>query len=180
MPGAIFIEGEEISLRTLEEEDADFLRSLNHDLDVRRFLGRVPKPSSLPQEKDRISSINESEEIIQFIIEHEGEEVGTVAIFDINYTYNSAEVGAFMVDPDIHGQGFGTEAMELILDYSFNQLNMHKIKGGYIEGNEASRKVQEKFGFQREGSERDEVFRNGEYKDINRMSILEDEWRKRR
>lgn len=177
MTGAKFLEGENVSLRTLEKEDAEFLRDLNHHPETRRYLGRVPKPSSVEQEEERIESITESDEIIQFIITNEGEKAGTIAIFDINNDYKTAEVGAFMVKPDYHGKGIGTEAMELVLSYSFDQLNMHRIQGGYIEGNTASKKVQEKFGFSEEGRERDAVFRNSEYKDIVRMSLLESEWR---
>jgi|APHM01.1.fsa_nt_gi Acetyltransferases, including N-acetylases of ribosomal proteins len=177
MSGAVFLEGETCNLRTLEKEDAEFLRNLNHNPKIRQYLGRTPEPNSVVEEKDRIDSINESDEIIQFIIEGEGEKVGTIAIFDINRTYRSAEVGAFMVEPSSHGKGIGTEAMKLILNYAFNQLNMHKITGGYIENNDASKIVQEKFGFQKEGREREEVYRNGKYKDIIRMSLLENEWR---
>lgn len=177
MPGAVFSEGENVNLRTLEEDDAEFLRNLNHDPDVREFLGRVPEPSSLRQEREKINSTNESDEIIQFIIEKDGEDVGTIAIFDINRTHKSAEIGAFMIKPGTHGNGLGTEAMKLTLEYAFNQLNMNRIQGGYLEGNEASKAVQEKFGFQKEGRERKAIFRDGEYKDIIRTSLLEEEWR---
>lgn len=177
MTGAVFIEGDSYNLRTLEQEDAEFLRNLNHNPDVRKYLGRVPKPNSVEEEKDRINSINESDEIIQFIIEKDSKPVGTIAIFDISRNYSSVEVGAFMVKPEFHGEGIGTDAMEKVLNYAFNQLNMHKITGGYIETNYPSKIVQEKFGFKEEGRERDAVFRDGEYKDIIRMSLLEHEWR---
>jgi len=177
MPGATFLEGEKADLRTLEQDDAEFLRNLNNNPEIRKYLGRVPRPKSVKQQETGISSKTESDDIIQFIIESEGDRVGTIAVFGINETYGSAEVGAFMIHPKYHGKGIGTEAMELILEYSFDNLNLHRIEGGYIESNTASKAVQEKFGFKKEGRERDAVFRNGEYKDIIRMSLLEDEWR---
>lgn len=177
MAGAVFLKDGDVNLRTLEIEDAEFLRNLNHSPEVRKFLGRVPQPDTVEEQEDKISEISGSDEIIQFIITYKGERAGTVAIFDINHIYSSAEVGAFMVKPEFHGEGIGTKTMELILGYVFESLNMHRVQGGYIEDNKASKKVQEKFGFIEEGRERDAVFRNGEYKDIIRMSLIEDEWR---
>lgn len=176
MAGAVFLEGENIELRTLEAEDAEFLRDLNHRTGIRRYLGRVPRPSSVKEEEERIEEITESDDIIQFIITQDGERSGTIALFDINETYRNCEVGAIMVEPESQGEGIGSEALETIIEYAFSDLNMHRVVGGYIEDNEASRRIQEKLGFTEEGVERDWVYRDGEYKDIVRTSLLEDEW----
>jgi hypothetical protein len=41
MPGPVFIEGEHVSLRTVEEEDVGFLQAQVNDARVRRPIGRV-------------------------------------------------------------------------------------------------------------------------------------------
>ncbi|MFB6216680.1 MAG: GNAT family N-acetyltransferase [Candidatus Aenigmatarchaeota archaeon] len=56
---------------------------------------------------------------------------------------------------------------------------MHRVAGGYLEDNEASRKVQGNFGFKEEGREREYKYRDGEYIDLVRMSLLEEEYRRR-
>lgn len=172
-----FLEKDDVSLRPLEKDDADLLRSLYTSPDIRGYLGRVPEPHSIQQAEQRIENVTESDEIIQFIIEKEDEPVGTIAIFGINRTYRHAEFGAFMMKPEMHGEGIGSTALEMLLKYAFDELNMHRIAGGYIEGNDASRRVQEKFGFVEEGCSRDYKYRDGEYLDLYRTSLLEDEWR---
>ncbi len=176
MAGAVFKQKRDVSLRPLEKEDAEFVRNLVQKPEVRKHLGRLPEPMSVEQSEDRIEQITEDDSIIQFIIQKESEPVGTIAIFKINRTYRHAEFGAFMVEPDRHGEGIGTVGLELLLEYAFDELGMHRIAGGYIEGNEASRKVQENFGFTVEGREREYKYRNGEYQDLVRMSLLEDEY----
>lgn len=169
----------DIKLRALEKEDAEFLRNLVQRPEVRKYLGRVPEPISLHREEDRIEQITEDDSIIQFIIEKEDEKVGTIALFDIDRTYKHAEFGAFMVKPERHGEGIGSTALELLLEYAFDELGMHRVAGGYLEDNEASRKVQGNFGFKEEGREREYKYRDGEYIDLVRMSLLEEEYRRR-
>ncbi len=166
-----------MALRAVEEEDAEFLQQLVHDPDIRVSLGRTPEPVSVSEEQQKIKEIHQNDSIIQFIIEKNGEKAGTIALFHIDRDYRKAEFGAFMVDPEKHGEGIGTTALKLLLDYAFDELNFHRIEGGYIEGNDASRRVQEKLGFSEEGRQRDAKYRDGEYLDIIRMSILEQEWR---
>ena len=140
-------------------------------------MGRTPEPLSIDQGKERIQNVQDDNSIIQFLIEKNGEKVGTIALFHIDRDYRKAEFGAFMVDPKHQGKGIGTKALELLLEYAFNELNLHRVEGGYIEDNDASRIIQEKFSFQKEGRQREAKFKDGEYVDIVRMSLLEDEWR---
>jgi len=80
------------------------------------------------------------------------------------------------IHPDFHGRGIGSKATQLIIKYAFETLNRHKVRGGYIEGNKASKRIQEKAGMQQEGKERDYKYVDGEWKDVIWMSILEDEY----
>lgn len=175
---AEFLREDEIVLRPIEKEDAQYLGKLFQNPDVRKYLGRVPHPHNSRQVEEKIEEITHNDNQIKFIIEKEGDEIGTIMLFDIDRTYRHAEFGAFMVEPEKHGEGIGTTALQLLLEYAFDELNMHRIAGGYIEDNDASRKVQERFGFKEEGKERDYKYRDGEYLDLVRMSLLEEEWRK--
>ncbi len=172
----MFLEKDGVSLRPAELEDAEFLREMIQHPDVRPHLGRVPEPMNLEQEKEYLESVSEEDDRMVFVIEKEGEPVGDIALMNINRTYRKCEFG-FAIHPEHHGEGIGTTALELVLEYAFDELNMHRVMGGYVEGNEASRRVQEKHGFKEEGRHRDYKFVDGEYRDVIRMSILEHEWR---
>lgn len=54
-----------------------------------------------------------------------------------------------------------TEAMETILKYGFDEMNLHRIEGYVAEYNTASIKLLEKFDFQKEGVMREHYFVDG-------------------
>lgn len=174
----MFLKDGNVRLRPIEKEDAEFLRDCINHPDVIKWLGIAPEPKNIDQEEEWIETKTSNENEVSFMIEYKDETVGEIALIDIHKYYRRARFG-FLMHPDYHGKGIGTKSLQMLLDYGFNQLNLHKIEGGHYEGNEASRRVQEKLGFQEEGRKRDEKFVDGEYKDLVLMSILEDEWKNR-
>jgi RimJ/RimL family protein N-acetyltransferase len=67
--------------------------------------------------------------------------------------------------------------MHLLLDYAFNQLNLHRVWLRVIEDNERAIHIYEKIGFQHTGRLRQCVFKQGYYQDLLLMDILRDEYR---
>jgi RimJ/RimL family protein N-acetyltransferase len=102
--------------------------------------------------------------------------IGTCSFMAIEKIHRSAEVGIFIGDKDYWNQGFGTEAMRILLKFGFEDLNFHRIWLRVLEGNHRARKSYLKAGFIEEGRYRKAEFRHGAYNDIILMSILQDEW----
>lgn len=169
-----FLEKDDVGLRPIEKEDKEFLQRLVQHPEVRDTIGRDPRPVNLVQEENHIESLD-GEEKESFLIMYDGEKAGSISIGDLDKAYRKSEFG-ISVHPDYHNQGVGAKATELIVKYAFETLNRHRLKGGYLEGNEASRRVMEKAGFTEEGRGRDFKYVNGEWKDVIWMSILEDEY----
>ena len=59
---------------------------------------------------------------------------------------NEAEIGYWIGEP-YWNKGYATKATNLLMDFAFNQLGLNKLWCGYYDGNEASKRVQEKCGF---------------------------------
>lgn len=174
MPGATFIEGEKIDLKTIEEEDLEFLRDTINNPDVRKFL-TVKTPKNLEQERDFFENVVSSDENVNLAISVDGEITGIISLNEDDKEDRVAEIGLW-INPDYHGNGYGTEAAELITDYGFNELNYHKIFAKAYETNEASKRIWEKLGFEREGVLRSHVFRRGSFEDTMIYGVLEEEW----
>lgn len=172
----MFLQKDDVTLRAVEKEDAGFLKECMEHPDVVYQLGRPPMPKSVGEEEEWIEELHEDDSKIAFMIEQNGDTVGEISLNDINREYRKARFG-FMIHPHFHGQGAGTKSLELILEYAFDYLNLHRVEGGFVEGNEASKKVQERCGLTEEGRERDGKYVHGEYRDIVIYSILEHEWR---
>lgn len=102
--------------------------------------------------------------------------IGTIGLKDINTINRSAVLGIFIGDKDYLSQGYGTEAIRLILDFGFNYMNLHNIRLQLISFNERALKCYKKCGFVETGRTRENVFVNGKYYDTISMDILSNEF----
>ena len=173
MPGPTFIEGERVSLHPVEEEDAEFFQRVVNDPDVRQSIGRV-EPINRRQEEEYLESLDDTDGV-QFVVVADDDRVGTVSLMDVTATFGNGEIGYFFA-PESWGNGYATEATELVVDYAFAERRLHKVYAHVFAFNDASRHVLEKNGFEREGTQREQVYVDGEYVDVYRYGLLEDEW----
>jgi len=174
------IKGKHVTLRGLELEDAKEILSHFNDIEVRRFLGH-PYPIAKEEEEQWIRNTWESRrkgtEIV-FGIELNGEKklIGTVGLHSISNIHRFTELGIAIWNKDYWGQGFGTEALHLILGYGFKILNLHSIHLTVIDGNDRAKHAYEKAGFQLVGRRRQAIYQDGKYKDLLLMDILATEY----
>lgn len=175
MPGAVFLEGEEINLRTIEEEDIEFLRDgVNHP-EVRVYMGNR-RPQNYENEEEFFEEQVCGEDTVDLLISKDGERVGIISLMSQGDDAEKlAEIGIW-IHPQHHGNGYGTEASKLITDYAFGQLNYHKVYARAYQGNKASQRVWEKLGFDKEGVFKDHTFTQGEYKDVVYYGVVEGDW----
>ena len=80
------------------------------------------------------------------------------------------------VDVEEREKGYGTEAINLILDYGFNYLNLNNIKLDVVEFNERAIACYKKCGFKECGRRRKCEFIDGNYYDRISMDILKEEF----
>lgn len=172
MPGTVFLEGEKVELRTVEKEDIEFLRDgVNHP-EVRRHMGNT-RPQNLESEEDFFENVVENDDI-HLLICRENQPMGIISLEEKEEPSNIAEIGIWL-HPEYHNKGYGTEAVQLTVEYSFDQLNYYKLFARAHSDNEASRKIWEKHGFKEEGQFREHVLVEGERKDLNYYGLLRGE-----
>lgn len=173
MPGPVFLDGERVSLRTLERDDLEFLQEYRNRPEVRRMLGRVH-----PQNHEKVNQDFEGymSNAVNLLVCVDGEPVGFVALFDWNETDGRAEI-AYWIAPTHQGNGYGTEATELAVAYAFDERRCHRLVAGAHETNDASRALLETLGFREEGRLRENTFLDGEFVDTIRYGLLVSEWR---
>jgi RimJ/RimL family protein N-acetyltransferase len=102
--------------------------------------------------------------------------IGMVDLSGVDWVTGSAWVGIGIGDPDFWGKGYGTEAMRLILDFGFGQLNLRRVSLNVFEYNQRACQSYRKCGFQEEGRLRQWMQRGGERHDLIYMGILRREW----
>lgn len=97
-------------------------------------------------------------------------------MLDIDHQNRNSIMRISIFDHEVWGNGYGTEAMFLLLGYGFEILNLHRIGLDVYSFNKRGIKSYEKLGFKQEGIIRDELFYDGEYHDSIIMGVLKDEF----
>ena len=97
--------------------------------------------------------------------------IGTCGFTKIDTANNSAEIG-YVLNPDFHRRGFGSEAVKRILKFGFEELKLNRIEARFMQGNEASLALMRSVGMTFEGYQRDAMYILEEYKTIGVCSIL--------
>lgn len=169
------IHGERIVLRAVEREDLpNYVQWLN-DPQVVEFFGQQV-PLSMAQEKKRYEQTLEDRSIRAFSIDLEGHQIGGARFSRIDGRNLSAEISLFIGLPELWDQGLGSDVLQTLLRFGFEQMNLHRVYLHVYAENERARRLCEKAGFRPEGRWRQAEFRRGRYHDLLWMSLLRDEW----
>lgn len=176
------LKGEKVGLRPVGRSDiSNFLKWFN-DPEVIQYLSMYLPMTEMAEEKyiEELSTTRAGT-VAHFVIEViKGESavpVGTVGLHGINNKDHNTTFGIAIGDKDYWNKGYGTEAARLLIDYGFEQLNLHRIHSFALSFNERSIRMHKRVGFTEEGRQREAMFKNGEYCDYVIFGMLRDEWK---
>lgn len=105
--------------------------------------------------------------------------IGVGYIAQVSEHNRHAVVGVTIGNRDAWGQGYGREALELILRHCFDDLGLHRVSTETFEYNDAWKRLVKTAGFRCEGVERDYLYREGRFWDKEVYALLEEEYRDR-
>lgn len=173
------MKGKNIYLRILEEKDIPKTTKWINNEEISEIMGYLPTKSLFSQEQWFKEITQKNDRFIFAIIDIISDEhIGNVGIGNIDYISRNGMFNIFIADQKNRAKGVGTEVTNLILDFAFNKLNLHKV---YLRTSErfiGANKMYKKIGFIKEGVMRDHYFSNGIYEDKIMYSILRNEFNK--
>jgi RimJ/RimL family protein N-acetyltransferase len=111
-----------------------------------------------------------------FAIEADGVVIGNCGLRDFSEAHRTCELGISIGDKAYWGQGYGRDALRLLVDYAFRYRNMRKVFLRVWANNERGIRAYRAVGFVEEGRLRRHVWSVGQYVDLVYMGILRDEW----
>jgi RimJ/RimL family protein N-acetyltransferase len=178
MPGPVFLDGDEISLRPATEADVSFLRENALDPSV-----RASRSSKSPVDEEwarrRLGgTMGRSDDTLGLLVCRDETPVGFVYLLREQPNADAYRFGelAYWITPSEWGNGYATMAGELVVEHAFAELGLHRVEASAFETNEASKRVLEKLGFAREGTSRRAAYVDGEWVDVAEFALLESEW----
>jgi RimJ/RimL family protein N-acetyltransferase len=171
--------GELVRLVAPSERDASVLARWSEDTDYLRAVDSdYARPLSVEEAALRLNPEEADPNKVEFHIRTLADDrlIGFVALHSIEWNNGAGILAVGIGEPQFRGQGYGTDALRLILRYAFHELNLFRIGLDVIATNTHAIHTYEKLGFQHEGSMRGAVLRDGRRTDRIFMGILRDEW----
>ena len=140
----------EISLRTLESADLDFLLNLEND----RSLWKVSGTTKAFSEKEIRNYISHAKEDIaiseqfRFVIDMNGIAVGCIDLYEYNWVKQKAGVGIVILKK-YRRKGFAKQALKLLIKYTWKELRLKQLHTGIFSDNKSSLTLFKSVGFQK-------------------------------
>jgi RimJ/RimL family protein N-acetyltransferase len=167
------LRGPRVSLRPVERSQIPQLQGWFSQYELMRVLNPAAiRLVNLDAETDWYEGMIKDANTYLFAIHGDGELIGTTSLFNVNGKNRAATLGISIANPEARGRGFGTETLQLLLEFGFLELNLNRIQLYVMEFNPDARRLYERVGFQLEGTLRQSVFREGRYWDEHLMAIL--------
>lgn len=174
------LEGRLVRLRALEPSDLERAYAWVNDYEVTQHL-MLRYPMSRAQEEKYLSETSaqgSSFQDVRLAIDTKdgATHIGMTGLHRARAEDRGAELGIMIGDKSLWSNGYGTDTVQTLLRFAFDQMNLHKVMLGVFEFNERAQACYKKCGFVDEGRLREEYFQDGRYWDVIRMSILRREW----
>ncbi len=181
-PSRILI-GPRLQLNALTPEDIKTLVTWYEDSDfLRLFDTSTATPLPLERLQHYIVTRQNSNTDFVFAVRRLDDPamLGYIELVNIEWNNGVGQVGIGIGDPAQRGKGYGREAMTLLLDFAFAELNLYRVQLYVIAYNACAIHLYEKLGFQREGALRAYVHRDGARYDLYVYGLLRPEWEARK
>jgi RimJ/RimL family protein N-acetyltransferase len=178
----IKLAGERVSLAPVEREDAQLWSRWLNDIEVALPLGdEVYNMVTSDSTFENFEDITRNEHPVFTIVFNETEAaIGRCLLFNVDRVNRSAMIGIFIGEKSFWNQGLGSEALELLLDYCFNLLNLNSVTLGAYSFNPRAVACYRKVGFKDIGRRREARIIGETKHDIIMMDMLAGEFKNSR
>jgi len=102
--------------------------------------------------------------------------IGFVTLWGINWVRAESWLAMAIGEAELWGKGYGTDALQVLLRYAFQELNFRRVSLFTFEYNERALRAYQKCGFRLEGRRRKHINRMGKRWDSFFMGLLKEEW----
>lgn len=166
-----------MTLRPPRPSDRDERRALGRSPEVVRGFGAVlPEAMEMTEEEADRWFAGLSARPHGWVLEFEGRCIGTVSLDGVTPADRRAALGIGIFDEHLLGLGLGTEAIQLVAEHAFRDLDLHRLGLRVIASNTRAVRCYEKCGFRIEGRERESALVGDAWEDDLVMGLLADEF----
>lgn len=173
------LEGKRIYLSPMNKDDIEIFTKWLNDSKVTDNINATTKLTTLETENNWFDNLKNSKDYVFSIVTQKDDKlIGNCSINKIDNISGTTELGIMIGEEENRSKGYGFEVLRLLLDYCFNQLNMHNVCLRVLSFNERAIKCYKKVGFNEYGRRHEAHYCNGKYCDIISLEILKSDYKK--
>jgi len=178
-------EGQDIRFGPIDhEKDSEIESKWTHDSEFMRMMETAPaRPMSaamIRKQYEKLEKqVEESKNLYHFMIRAKTDDrlIGTASVQRIEWANGNGFLHLGIGGAEDRGKGYGTQALQMLLRFSFAELNLFRVSAMVPEYNETAMALLKKFGFIQEVCRRKALERDGRRWDLYVFGLLNDEWR---
>lgn len=175
------IDADRISLRWISRDDVDALYRIFSNEEVMRYWS-TPPLTDRDAAVDLLQDIHDGfgrQSMLKWGIALRADNalIGTTTLYNLDLGNRRAEMG-YALSRDHWRRGYMREALQALLTYAFEVLDLRRIEADVDPRNTASIQTLERLGFQREGFLRERWEVNGEIQDALFYGLIRREWKR--
>jgi diamine N-acetyltransferase len=168
--------GKNIYLRALEPEDLDFIYAIENDENIWEVSNtQTPYSKFLIRQylENAQQDIYEAKQLRLAICKISTEEaIGLIDLFDFDPKNRRAGIGIIIQNQTNRNNGFGKEALSLLIEFSFKQLQLHQLYANISTENKPSISLFTTFGFENVGVKKDWNYSNNTFHDEGLFQLI--------
>lgn len=173
------LSGTKTYLRILEETDLDRTLKWINDPDLMILMGvRGPRTAIMQKKWFEELNLDSTKIVFAICLKESNEHIGNASLYSIDPIHRNAGLSIFIFDKAYHHQGYGMDAIILLLEYAFDYLNLHRIYCKTRSDYKEAMNLYRKLGFCEEGILRQHEYNYGMFVDKIFMGLLKTEFRK--
>ena len=178
---SLILETPRLILRPFIDDDSPAFSAYRSDPVVAQYQG-WEAPFSLEQAAEFIEYVKAATpgkpgQWYQLALERksDGTLIGDCAFKILEDDLRQAEIG-FTLAREVHGQGYASEGVGRLLQYLFDDLDLHRVRGNCDPQNAASIRLMQRLGMRHEGRWIQSLWFKGDWADEDWFAILREEW----
>ena len=169
--------GEKVYLSPRRVEDSAQYAEWLNDFETTDYTGRSGQILTIESERAYLENSINAEAVFAIVRLEDDKMIGSAGIENIDHVNRIGTLGIFIGDKESRNKGYGTEVINMLLEYGFKYLNLNNIKLDLMEFNERALACYKKCGFKEYGRRRKCRFIGGKYYDCIEMDILAEEFK---
>lgn len=181
MTPSTLLRGSRVRLTALTQDDLPTVAKWHQNAEFLRLLDALPAyPKTETSLAQRLDDTDRATDAFLFVIRTLDSDtpIGYVELDGILWTHRAGGVSIAIGEAKHWGKGYGYEAMQLMLRFAFDELNLHRVQLTVFSYNKRAIALYEKLGFQHEGVYREHLQRDGKRYDMYLYGLLRSEWKK--